>query len=79
MTQSIAVPRLSNARHPPCSSLTPLVMRSQDRFAGLLCEALAPSAPPLAVANMRLLCDFAHMVYDVAAQSSLTEADVRLH
>ncbi len=51
----------------------------QDHFAGLLCEALPSSSPPDSAANMRALCDFAHMVYDTAAQSSTTEADVRLH
>jgi hypothetical protein len=49
----------------------------QDHFAALLCEALAPAAPPVAGANMRALCDFAHMVYDVAAQSSTLDANVR--
>ena len=58
------------------SPLTPRVS-PQDHFAALLCRLLAPAAPPVAVANMRALCNFAHMVYDIAAQSSTLEADVR--
>ncbi len=59
--------------------LITIVVSIQDHFAGLLREALPSSSPPVAAANMRLLCDFAHMVYDTAAQSSTTEADVRLY
>ena len=57
--------------------LITIVMSIQDHFAGLLCEALPSSSPLVAAVNMRLLCEFAHMVYDTAAQSSTTEADVR--
>ena len=51
---------------------------TQDHFAGLLRAALPPTAPPVVAANMRQLCEFAHMVYDVATQTSTLEADVRL-
>ena len=43
---------------------------------GLLCRSLAPSPAPVAVANMRALCQFAHMVYDIAAERSSMDADV---